>query len=76
VVWTWSNDVLTTIGLAVGPNADVRFLVSERSPDDITLVIGDSVAEIVFDPSTVESLRDRADEAVRQSKALRSGVGP
>src|SRR5882724_571226 len=55
-----SRDVQTTIGLTVGPDADIKFTVSHRYPDDITLTIGETVAEIIFDPAVVEQLRDKA----------------
>jgi hypothetical protein len=69
--WASSRDVLTNIGMSVRRDTDVEFLVSKRYPDDITLVIGESVAEITFDPSTVETLRDKADDALRRSREMR-----
>jgi hypothetical protein len=69
--WASSHDVLTNIGMSVRRDTDVEFLVSKGYPDDITLVIGESVAEITFDPSTVETLRDKADDALRRSREMR-----
>jgi len=51
-----AHDVATVINMTVGRDVDVKFLVSQENPDIVTLVIGDSIAEIGFDPSTVESL--------------------
>lgn len=64
------HEVSTAINMTVGRDVDVRFLVNQEDPDSITLVIGDSAAEISFDPSTVEDLRDRSAAAVRE---LRGG---
>jgi hypothetical protein len=66
VNWTSSRDVHSNIGLMVGRDAEIKFLVNTLRPDDITLVIGESIAEITFCPSMVETLRDKADEAVCQ----------
>ncbi|MBP2331011.1 hypothetical protein JOF56_011396 [Kibdelosporangium banguiense] len=68
--WTSSDDVRVNVALTVGPDTEVKFLVSERYPDDITLVVGDSVVEVIFEPSAVEALRDKADEALRCSRAM------
>lgn len=65
------GDVVATIGLTVGCDVAVEFLVDPHYPRTITLVIGESVAEIALDPATVEVLRDKADMAVRE---LRDGV--
>jgi hypothetical protein len=65
------RDIVPSFGLLVGRDVKVRFLVNPDYPASITLVIGDSVAEISFDPSTVESLGDKARDAVRE---LRAGV--
>jgi hypothetical protein len=65
-----SRDVQTTIGLTVGRDADIKFVVSNRYPDDITLTIGETVAEIIFDPAMVEELRDKAAEAVRRRNEM------
>lgn len=62
--WTSSRDVHASIGLTVGRDVEIGFIVSPIS-DSITLVIGESTAEITFDPSMVETLRDKADEAAR-----------
>ena len=51
-----AHDVATVINMTVGRDVDVKFLVSQENPDIVTLVIGDSIAEIGFDPSTVDSL--------------------
>ncbi len=64
--WTLNRDVDTSISLTVGRGVEIGFLVNPRYPNSIALVIGDSVVEISFDPSTVETLRDKADEAVRE----------
>ena len=61
-----SRDVATAINLTVGRDVGIRFLVNREDPESITLVIGDSVAEISFDPSTVQSLHDKSGEAVRE----------
>ncbi|ALG07899.1 hypothetical protein AOZ06_14115 [Kibdelosporangium phytohabitans] len=63
--------MLTTIGLTVGRDTDVKFLVSPLYADDITLVIGNSVAEITFGPEAVEALRDKADDALRRLREQR-----
>ncbi|HEV7648267.1 MAG TPA: hypothetical protein VGP26_08905 [Actinophytocola sp.] len=60
------HDVTTTVNMTVGRDVDVRFLVSQENPDSITLVIGDSAAEISFDPSTVEALHERSGAAVHE----------
>lgn len=65
------GDVVATIGLTVGRDVEVEFLVNPHFPKTITLVIGESVAEIALDPATLEVLRDKADAAVRE---LRDGV--
>jgi hypothetical protein len=65
------GDITTTIGLTVGRDVEVEFLVNPHFPKTITLVIGESVAEIALDPATVEALRDKADAAVRE---LRDGI--
>ncbi len=64
--WTLNRTTDTCIGLTVARNAEIEFLVSEHHPNSITLMIGDSVAEISFDPSTVERLRDKVDAALRK----------
>jgi hypothetical protein len=70
VSWISSSDVVTSIGLSVRRDTDLQFVVSKSDPDDITLVIGESLAEINFDPSTVEALRDKAADAVRRSREM------
>ncbi|MBB5807422.1 hypothetical protein F4560_007190 [Saccharothrix ecbatanensis] len=67
------RDVVPSFGLLVGRDVKVRFLVDTDCPNSITLVIGDSVAEISFDPATVELLGDKARDAVRELRA--GGVG-
>jgi hypothetical protein len=62
--------VITTIGLLLDTDTEFGFTVSTRDPEDITLTIGDSLAEITFDPSAVETLRDKADEALRRWREL------
>jgi hypothetical protein len=65
--WTsWSGAVETSIGMSVGPDVEINFLVNARDPDVITLVLGRSDTEIAFRPETVELLRDKADDALRQ----------
>lgn len=68
-----SREVAATINLTVGRDVDVRFLVNREKPGTITLVIGDSIAEINFDPATVATLHDRSGAAVHK---LRGGDGP
>jgi hypothetical protein len=69
--------VETSIGLTVGRDAKIGFLVNTRhDPATVTLVIGRSLAEITFDPAMLETLRDKADEAVRRlGKAGGAGLG-
>jgi hypothetical protein len=63
---TWTNrDVETTVGMTVNRNSEVKFLVNQDYPGSVTLVLGDCAAEISFAPEILETLRDRADEAVR-----------
>ena len=50
------RDVATVVNMTVGRDVDVKFLVSNENPDIVTLVVGDSVAEIGLDWSTVESM--------------------
>lgn len=66
--WTSSRDVDTSIGMTVGREVEISFMVNPRYPASITLVIGESTtaAEISFNPAMVETLRDKADEAVRE----------
>jgi hypothetical protein len=63
------GDIAATIGLTVGRDVEVDFQVSEHYPNGITLVIGESVAEISFHPATVETLRDKADAAASAVQA-------
>jgi hypothetical protein len=65
-------EVCANIGLSVGRDAEVKFLVSETDPGFITLVIGDgdTVAEISLVPSTVETLSKKAEDALRQSREI------
>jgi hypothetical protein len=53
--------------MAVGRDVAISFMANPRYSAGITLVIGESTttAEILFDPATVETLRDKVDEAVR-----------
>lgn len=55
------------IGLTVDPSAEIKFLVNPEHPEDITLAIGDLNAEITFRRETLESVRDKADEAIQRS---------
>ncbi|MPZ81915.1 MAG: hypothetical protein GEV28_16580 [Actinophytocola sp.] len=65
--WTsGSYDVDTTTSLTVGREVEIGFLLNPLCPNSITLVIGESIAEVSFDPSTVETLRDKADKALRE----------
>ncbi|MGH3871620.1 MAG: hypothetical protein ACRDSR_08925 [Pseudonocardiaceae bacterium] len=79
--WTSSShDVQACIGLDVGGDVEIRFLVHPGYPDSATLVIGESTAEITFDLPMVETLRDKADDAVRQLREAvaerKAGTGP
>lgn len=55
------------IGLTVDPRAEIKFLFNAENPDDITLSIGHLNAEITFHRETLESLRDKATEAIERS---------
>jgi hypothetical protein len=63
----------TSVGMTVGLDVEIRFLVNANYPDTITLVIGESNTEIVFHPDTVATLRDKADVAVRQLRDAVAG---
>lgn len=65
MIWV-PNGIDANIGLSVGHDVEIEFQVGDHTPDDITLVLGDSVVEIRFDPAAVESLRDKADTALRE----------
>lgn len=56
--------------MTVGREVVISFLVNPQNPASVTLVIGESstAAEISFDPVMVETLRDKADEAVRERR--------
>jgi hypothetical protein len=51
-----AREVATVINMTVGRDVDIKFLASNENPGIVTLVIGDSIAEIGLDPSTVDSL--------------------
>lgn len=63
------RDVVSSFGLSVGRDVEVGFLVNPDFPRSITLVIGESVAEISFDPATVEGLGDKSRAAVGELRA-------
>ncbi|MET0135428.1 MAG: hypothetical protein ABW215_17760 [Kibdelosporangium sp.] len=67
--WT-SRDVETTVGMTVGRDTQVRFMVNQDYPGCITLILGDCAAEISFEPETLAALRDQADEAVRRARSI------
>jgi len=64
------RDVETNVNLTVGSEVDVRFLVNREDSDTATLVIGDSIAEIILAPATLATLHERAGVALDE---LRGG---
>ena len=66
MTWLSCGGVEASIYLTVDRDAEIKFLVSPNDPDNITLAIGDPSVEISFDPATLETVRDKADQALSQ----------